>query len=84
MGIDNDKGVPVLRKLVFSFIWFLVIFVGLCLLVGLKELVVDSANAKEIGRSIGDSYGKWLLILSIVAAPILSFKGLLPGTKKIE
>jgi len=81
-----------MKKFLFGFVWFVVFYIFLLLLVGIIHLILGEGHASfqegyEAGLSRGaefiESGGRKLIILiSVILSGVLSFKGILPGTKE--
>ncbi len=78
-----------IRKILFGFLWFVVIFVVSYLIGGFIYAVatgVAASGSFQAGRTAGiafrQTYGNYFLIGALVLAIIGSAAGLLPGTKK--
>jgi hypothetical protein len=81
-----------MKKLLFGIAWFVVFYISLLLLVGIIHLFLGEGQTSfqegyEVGLTRGaefvESGGRILIIMiSAILSGILSYKGILPGTKE--
>ncbi len=69
------------RKISFSVLYFVVFFLGISMLLALPDLI-NSKGASAAGKSIGATYGIYIVVIPFILSVALCFKGILPGTRK--
>jgi hypothetical protein len=71
-----------LMLFLWGLVWSIVFWVAGLFVIGLLYGLTSPDASQQTGEELGRALGGWLLIVSIVASSVLTYLGMLPGTRK--